>query len=96
MNILEYPQGIVPILSRKVYHLIKKSDILIKFDETFVHKIPEQTMPFAVAINFANMIFGFSQYKKKWWYYLILLISIIISICLIDCYYILIHQDDSI
>lgn len=93
---INYPRNLFPELWRCLGYFFYRNRYVIGFTDKFANNIPSQAMLLQVIINFANMIFGFSQYKKKWWYYLILLISIIISVCLIDCYYILIHQDDSI
>ena len=73
----------------KIDRFILNNDILNSFYNAIVFKIPEYTMLIAIIINGANMIFGFINYKKKWWYYLILVISIIMSIMLWDCWYIL-------
>ena len=60
-----------------------------EFSNYFVFKIPEWTMLIAVIVNVINMFFGFKNYKKKWWYYVLLLISILLSVMLIDCWWIL-------
>lgn len=80
----------------EIRELILNNDILHSFYNALVFKIPEYTMPIAIIINGANMIFGFVNYKKKWWYYLILVITIIMSIMLWDCFQILIHEEDMV
>lgn len=64
-------------------------ELLFKFHKALRHKIPEWTMPILFIVNGINMFFGFKDYKKKWWYYIILLISILISVMIIDCWWIL-------
>ena len=64
-------------------------DLLFNLHKALRHKIPEWTMPIAVIVNGINMFFGFKQFKKKWWYYVILLISILMSLMLIDCWWML-------
>ncbi|MBR4022501.1 MAG: hypothetical protein IKI94_07910 [Ruminococcus sp.] len=56
--------------------------------------LPDSFILLAIILNIINMIFGFVNYKTKWWYYVILIITVIMSIMLWDCFYILIHQDD--
>ena len=73
----------------KIDEFILNNDVLNLFFITMRNKFPEYTMLIAIIINGINMIFGFINYKKKWWYYLILVISIIMSIMLWDCWYIL-------
>ncbi len=80
----------------KIDSFILNNGILNSIFKTLLYKIPEYTMPIAIIINGANMIFGFINYKKKWWYYLILVITIIMSIMLWDCFQILIHEDDMV
>lgn len=64
-------------------------ELLFKLHKALRHKIPEWTMPISFIVNGINMFLGFKDYKKKWWYYIILLISILISVMLIDCWWIL-------
>ena len=83
------PHASIYFIWCEIRELILNNDILHSFYNALVFKIPECIMLIAIIINGANMIFGFINYKKKWWYYLILAISIIMSIMLWDCWYIL-------
>jgi len=47
----------------------------------------------AVLVNFVNMVIGLINFKKKWWYYVILLISILLSLVLVDCWWILYTEE---
>lgn len=41
LNVLDYPEHVLPLLSRKIfYSYIKNSQILSLFDEVFVHNVP--------------------------------------------------------
>lgn len=55
--------------------------------------LPDSFILLAIILNIINMIFGFVNYKTKWWYYVILVITIVMSIILWDCFYILIHAE---
>ena len=90
INILGYPEKIIPSLSRITYDsIIQTNSVIKKYYYFMLNKIPEWTMPIAVIVNGINMFFGFEQFKKKWWYYVILLISILMSLMLIDCWWML-------
>ena len=90
MNMLSFPYELIPSLANKIYDsIICKNSIIEKYFYFMLHKIPEWTMLVSVMINSGNMYFGFREYKKKWWYYVILSISILMSLLLLDCWWIL-------
>lgn len=72
-------------------HLIFINDTygLKKYYQTMRNNIPDQFIIIEQIINIINMIWGFIYFKKRWWYYVILLISILISVMLIDCWWML-------
>ena len=90
MNYLSYPEKIMPALAIKIHDsIIIPNPLIKKYYYFMLFKIPEWTMPVAVMINGGNMYFGGKQFKKKWWYYVILVISILMSLILMDCWWIL-------
>ena len=62
---------------------------LKKYYQTMRNNIPDQLLIIEIIINIINMIFGFIYFKNRWWYYVILLICILISVMLIDCWWLL-------
>jgi hypothetical protein len=89
MKNLGYPKYHLPELWNYLDSFMLKNKIIRPFAKYIDHKIPEWTMPTAVMINGVNMYFGGKQFKKKWWYYVILVISILMSLILMDCWWIL-------
>lgn len=73
---------------RELDNMIHNNNITNNIYWKVLYKVPEWVMLTAVVINGVNMFFGFNQFKKKWWYYVILLINIILSVIIVDCWYI--------
>lgn len=95
LNVLDYPEYVLPLLSRKIfYSYIKSSRILSLFDEVFVHNVPTWSIPTAILINGLNMYSGSHSLKNKWWYYLVCAVCLVISFLLIDCY--ALYTEDSV
>ena len=87
-KMLGYHNEMLFELWRKIDNTIHYNQILNNIYWDVLYKVPEWIMPIAVIINGVNMFFGGKQFKKKWWYYIILFVSIILSIILVDCWYI--------
>lgn len=95
MGILMDPGKLIPDLSRKLHNIfVQRNTVTGSLYYNMLHKVPECAMPIAIIINGANMLYGFKKYKNKWWYYLILVLTIVMSLIILDCFHILIHQDD--
>ena len=77
-----------------IRNTIVSNNLIFDIHKSLRHTIPVWAMPIAIIINSANMLYGFKKYKNKWWYYLILALTIIMTIIILDCFHILIHQDD--
>ena len=88
---------LIPDLSRKLHNIfVQRNAVTRSLYYNMLHKVPEWSMPIAIISNGANMLYGFKKYKNKWWYYLILVLTIVMSLIILDCFHILIHQDDMV
>ncbi len=76
-----------------IFSTINKNEIIYNFFWHWVHRIPEWTLVISFVTNFANMVFGFINFKKKWWYYIILAFSVLSTLMLIDCWWILYTEE---
>ena len=75
------------------YYLLNSNYLLKKYYRLLRYKASMSKILVAVLVNFVNMVIGLINFKKKWWYYVILLISILLSLVLVDCWWILYTEE---
>ena len=75
------------------YYFLNSNSLFKNYYRLLRYKASMSKMSIAMVVNFANMVFGFFNFKKKWWYYIILVFSVLITLMLVDCWWILYTEE---